>query len=100
MGAEASATLGTLDAGSTPPDPAVGRQQSLTLPPRQPTVTTSRSTPLRRILLLALLGAALLVLDYILNRVVAVSLVAGLAVVFGWLWLALPLRMHHARRSP
>ena len=59
MGAEASATLGTLDAGSTPPDPAVGRQRSLTLPPRQPTVTTSRSTPLRRILLLALLGAAL-----------------------------------------
>jgi hypothetical protein len=51
-------------------------------------------------LLLALLGAGLLVLDYILNRVVAVSLVAGLAVVFGWLWLALPLRMHHARRSP
>jgi hypothetical protein len=50
-------------------------------------------------LLLALLGAALLVLDYILNRVVAVALVAGLAVVFGWLWLALPLRMHHGRRS-
>jgi hypothetical protein len=46
-------------------------------------------------LLLALLGAALLVLDYVLNVVVALALVAGLSVVFGWLWLALPLRMRN-----
>jgi hypothetical protein len=46
-------------------------------------------------LLLALLGAALLALGYVLNEIVAIALVAGLSVVFFWLWLALPLRMRN-----
>jgi hypothetical protein len=48
-------------------------------------------------LLLALLGAALLVLDYVLSRAVAVPVMVGLAIVFCWLWLALPLRMRRGR---
>jgi hypothetical protein len=43
-------------------------------------------------LLLALLGAALLILDYVLNIWSAIGIDVGLAIVFGWFWLILPLR--------
>jgi hypothetical protein len=43
-------------------------------------------------LLLALLGAALLILDYVLNIWAAIGIDAGLAIVFGWFWFILPLR--------
>jgi hypothetical protein len=43
-------------------------------------------------LLIAVLGAALLVLDYVLNLAAAIVLDTGLALVFGWFWLVLPLR--------
>jgi len=43
-------------------------------------------------LLLAIIGAVLLILDYVLGRGQAIGFTAVLAAVFGWFWIALPLR--------
>jgi hypothetical protein len=48
-------------------------------------------------LLLAMLGAVLLIVDFVVGRAAAIAIDACLAVVFAGYWLALPLRMR--RRS-
>jgi hypothetical protein len=50
-------------------------------------------------LMFAVLGAVLLVLDYVLSAVGAFTIVGCLAILFAWLWVALPLRERNRHQN-
>lgn len=52
------------------------------------------------LLLLSVLFGVLLILDFVLNRPTAIVVSALLAVVFGLLWVALPLRYRFTSKDP